>query len=150
MIRQATHEDLPAIKACIDGAYSPYVERLGQKPKPMLSDYGDQVGEGIVHVLVGDGGEIQGLIVFYRKSDCMLLENVAVSPRHQGKGVGKRLIAFCEAEAARLGCAAIELFTHRKMTENRALYARLGYREIDREDDKALDRVFFRRDMRLR
>jgi len=145
MIRTATIDDLPAIKQCVEAAYEIYVERIGDKPKPMLADYEAQVRDGIVSVAVDDHGDVQGYIICYARLGTMLLENVAVSPRHQGEGVGKRLIAFCEGEARRQGCQAIELFTHVKMTENRALYARLGYEEIDRPDDKQLDRVFFRK-----
>jgi hypothetical protein len=29
------------------------------------------------------------------------------------------------------------------MTRNRALYARLGYEELDRRDEEGFDRVFF-------
>ena len=143
MIRTATIDDVPAIRACVDAAYAIYIERIGHKPKPMLADYEAQVRDGIVSVAVDGQGEVQGYIIFYARLDTMMLENLAVSPRHQGKGVGKRLIAHCEDEARRLGCRAIELYTHTKMTENRALYARLGYEEIDRPDDRGLDRVFF-------
>ena len=145
MIRTATIDDLPAIKQCVDAAYEIYVERLGGKPKPMLADYETQVRDGIVSVAVDDHGDVQGYIICYARLGTMLLENVAVSPHHQGRGVGKRLIAFCDEEARRQGCQAIELFTHVKLTENRALYARLGYETIDRPEDKQLDRVCFRK-----
>ena len=147
MIRTATIDDLPAIKQCVDAAYEIYVERIGAKPKPMLADYEEQVRDGIVSVAVDDHGDVQGYIICYARIDTMLLENVAVSPHHQGRGVGKRLIAFCEEEARRQRCQAIELFTHVKMTENRALYARLGYEALDRPGDKQLDRVFFRKQL---
>jgi len=145
MIRTATIDDLPAIKQCVDAAYEIYVERIGDKPKPMLADYEAQLRDGTVRVAINEHGEVQGYIICYARLDTMMLENVAVSPRHQGRGVGKRLIAFCEDEARRQGCQAIELFTHMKMTENRALYARLGYEAIDRPEDKQLDRIFFRK-----
>lgn len=145
MIRTATIDDLPAIKECVDAAYEIYVERIGDKPKPMLADYEPQVRDGIVSVAVDDLGDVQGYIICYARLETMLLENVAVSPHHQGKGVGKRLIAFCEEEARRHGCQVIELFTHVKMAENRGLYARLGYEEIDRPEDRQLDRIFFRK-----
>lgn len=145
MIRTATIDDVPAIKQCVDAAYEIYVERLGHTPKPMLADYEAQVRDGVVSVAVDDHGDVQGYIICYARIDTMLLENVAVSPYHQGRGVGRRLITFCEEEARRQGCQTIELFTHVKMAENRALYARLGYEEIDRAEDKRLDRIFFRK-----
>jgi ribosomal protein S18 acetylase RimI-like enzyme len=62
----------------------------------------------------------------------MLIESVAVDPRHQGRGLGRRLMALAEAEARRQGRLAVRLYTNAKMTENIALYARLGYRETER------------------
>ena len=145
MIRTAKPDDLPGIEDCVDAAYAIYVERIGGRPKPMLADYAAQIRAGVVNVAVDGTGEVQGYIICYARLGTMMLENVAVSPRHQGKGVGKRLIAFCEEEAQRANCQAIELFTHVQMTENRALYARLGYEEIDRPEDRGLDRVLFRK-----
>ncbi|MEM7444173.1 MAG: GNAT family N-acetyltransferase [Pseudomonadota bacterium] len=138
-------DDLPAVEQCIDDAYGGYTELLGHKPKPMQGDYGSQIQEGIVHVAVDDTGDLQGLIVFYPRDDEMLLENVAVSSRHQGKGLGKKLIAYCEDEALRQRLKAVALFTHMKMSGNRGLYLRLGYEEIVREEDVKLDRISFRK-----
>ena len=77
----------------------------------------------------------------------MFLENVAVSPNHQGKGVGNRLIAFCEDEAKRLDLQAVELYTNEKMTENLTLYPRLGFEEIGRRKEEGFNRVFFRKQL---
>ena len=38
------------------------------------------------------------------------------------RGIGRRMIAFAESEARRLGFAEIRLYTHEKMIENIALY----------------------------
>lgn len=145
IIRPATSDDLAAITKCVDEAYSVYVPRIGTKPKPMLVDYEAQVRAGLVHVAVDRQGTVLGYIIFHARTEATLLENVAVSPRHQGKGVGKRLIAFCESEARRRGHHAVELYTHEKMSENRRLYEKLGYVEIAREPDDGLERVFFRK-----
>ena len=50
---------------------------------------------------------------------------------------------YAEDEARAAGLAEMRLYTHSKMTENRAMYARLGYRETDRRDEEGFDRVFF-------
>jgi GNAT superfamily N-acetyltransferase len=63
----------------------------------------------------------------------------------QKTGVGKALLEFAEAEARRLGYDSIHLSTHEKMTENQALYARIGYREYDRRVEDGYSRVYMRK-----
>ena len=52
------------------------------------------------------------------------------------------------AEAHRQGFPFIWLYTHEKMTENRAWYARLGYVEFDRRTEHGFSRVFLRKSLR--
>ena len=40
---------------------------------------------------------------------------------------------------------SIYLYTHEKMTENLALYVKIGYVEFDRRSEKGLDRVYMRK-----
>jgi ribosomal protein S18 acetylase RimI-like enzyme len=46
--------------------------------------------------------------------------------------VGKALLEHAEVAARRAGFDSIYLYTHERMTENLALYARIGYVEYDR------------------
>jgi len=48
----------------------------------------------------------------------LLLDNIAVSAARQGLGLGRRLLAFAEAEALRRGYREIRLYTHQTMVEN--------------------------------
>lgn len=75
----------------------------------------------------------------------MHLENVAVAPECQGHGLGKRLIGHCEQTARALGCAAVELYTNEKMTENLSLYPAMGYVETGRRREDGFNRVYFRK-----
>ena len=52
------------------------------------------------------------------------------------------LIDFAEAEARRRGFAEIQLYTHALMTENIALYRRIGFVETHRVSEKGYDRVY--------
>ncbi|MBV9898154.1 MAG: GNAT family N-acetyltransferase, partial [Chloroflexi bacterium] len=63
----------------------------------------------------------------------------------QGRGLGKRLLEFAEGEAKRLGFSEVRLYTNALMTENRALYARVGYVEYERRDVDGRDTVFMRK-----
>jgi ribosomal protein S18 acetylase RimI-like enzyme len=145
MIRPATPADLAAVTACAREAYTKYVERIGREPAPMVADFAGQIADGILHVAVGDDGTIDGFIVFYPREDHMHLENVAVANHAQGQGVGRALIAACEAAARDAGFERVELYTNEKMTENLTLYPHLGYVEAGRWREDGFDRVFYRK-----
>jgi ribosomal protein S18 acetylase RimI-like enzyme len=75
----------------------------------------------------------------------MLLDNVAVAPDAQGSGLGRRMLEFAERVAAERGYGAIKLYTNEAMTENIALYRRIGYAETHRIEEKGLRRVYMRK-----
>jgi ribosomal protein S18 acetylase RimI-like enzyme len=142
MIRRAEPQDCAAVEAIVEAAYSVYVERIGKPPGPMLDDYIRLIDEGAVSVLEAPDRVLAALIVLLPKADHLLLDNIAVRPDHQGQGIGRRLITFAESEARRLGYGELRLYTHEKMTENIALYTRLGFRETGRGREAGYDRVF--------
>jgi GNAT superfamily N-acetyltransferase len=113
----------------------------------MDDDHGEQVRRGLVHVAEDGRDEdtaIVGLIVLIEDGDRLLIENVAVDPDRQGEGVGRLLLDFAEDQARRAGIGTLTLYTHEKMTENIALYGRLGYEEDERRRVSAYSQVFSR------
>jgi len=153
-IRMAATGDIDGVQACAQAAYALYVPRIGKKPAPMVADFAAQIDAGQVYVIEASGaasGEVAGFIVLYPRGDPwgdhLHVENVAVDPDRQGQGLGGALLAFAEDEARRRGLAAIELYTNVKMTENLALYPRLGYRETGRREEAGFSRVFYRKDV---
>lgn len=143
MIRKAVEDDEEAVRACAEEAYAPYIPVIGRKPAPMLADYQAQIAAGQVHLATGVAGELLGFIVFFPLDRHMQLENVAVLKAASGQGVGKSLIQFCEAKALRLGLAGVRLYTNEKMTDNLAIYPRIGYLEVERRTENGFSRVFF-------
>jgi ribosomal protein S18 acetylase RimI-like enzyme len=146
-LRQAGAKDSDAVTACVHAAYACYLERIGRPPGPMTDDYAKLIGEGRVTV-ADEEGKIVGVLVLSATSQEFLLENVAVHPMYQGRGIGRQLIAYAEAHAHRDGFAFIHLYTHEKMTENQAMYARMGYVEYDRRTEQGFARVFMRKALR--
>jgi GNAT superfamily N-acetyltransferase len=143
-IRIAIAADAAAVEACVHAAYRHYIERIGRLPGPMLDDYAQVIRENQVHV-AESGGELAGILVLQVAEEGFLLENIAVAPAFQGKGVGRVLLELAEAEARRQGFGSIYLYTHEKMTENQALYAKIGYLEFDRRVEQGLARVYMRK-----
>ena len=141
MIRPAVPADRAAVEAIVRDAYAVYLDRMDRPPGPMLDDYGALIAEGAVSVL-DEYGAIRAILVLLARPDHLLLDNVAVRPDSQGMGLGRRLIAFAENEARRLGHAELRLYTHVTMVENVALYARLGFVETGRGREHGYDRVF--------
>ena len=125
----------------VQSAYAIYVPRIGRKPGPMLDDYGALIREMRVHVLDTDG-VIDGVLVLIPDAASMLLDNVAVRPGAQGFGLGRKLLEFAERCALDAGYGSIRLYTNEAMTENIALYTRIGYIETHRGEAQGLRRVY--------
>jgi len=140
-MRLATAGDLAGIEALVNSAYAHYVARIGRKPGPMLDDHAARIAAGRTHLLERDGA-VLGLIVLIPQPDALLVENVAVSPRAQGLGLGRRLMDFAEKRARAAGLPRLRLYTHVAMVENQALYARLGYAETRRVTEAGLHRIY--------
>jgi ribosomal protein S18 acetylase RimI-like enzyme len=90
-----------------------------------------------------EGDALVGALILEDEPDALMLYNIAVSPDAQGQGLGRRLIAFTEAEARRRGYGLLKLYTNEKMVENVAMYPRLGFTETHRGSEAGHRRVYF-------
>ena len=140
-IRFAYPEDLAAVEALVQAAYTLYIPLVGQKPGPMSDDYSALIKKGCVHVLSSEN-RLAGLLVLVPEDGAMLLDNVAVHPDMQGRGYGRALIAFAERISFERGFKAIRLYTNEAMIENIRLYERLGFAETHRAQEKGFRRVY--------
>ncbi|TXH84471.1 MAG: GNAT family N-acetyltransferase [Rhizobium sp.] len=131
-LRPATAADVDAIRALTREAYGKWVPLIGREPLPMTADYAEAVRKHRIDLVEMDGA-LAALIEMVPGEDHLLIENVAVSPRHQGQGIGKKLLAHAEQVAAILGVNDIRLYTNKRFAENVQLYLKYGY-AIDREE----------------
>jgi N-acetylglutamate synthase-like GNAT family acetyltransferase len=143
-LRLAKPADVPGMTACVCEAYIHYIERIGKQPAPMLESYAEVIEHNQVHVAVS-GNSVVGVLVLTRTDEGFCLDNVAVRPMVQGQGVGRKLLELAESEASCQGFDSIYLFTNALMTENRALYSKIGYLEYDHRVVSGYPRVFFRK-----
>lgn len=132
-LRQGVATDAPAIRELTRAAYAKWVPLIGREPKPMTADYDEAVRRHRFDLLYVDA-TLAALIETIREADHLLIENVAVSPSCQGRGLGRKLMAHAEAAAASQGLGEIRLYTNKLFAENIRLYGRLGYR-VDREEE---------------
>ena len=108
----------------------------------MDEDYGELSRRGELWVA---GEPIVGALVIQDAEDHLWVDVVAVDPSWQGRGLGRRLMAFAEAEAGRRGHAQVRLLTNELMSENRAFYAALGYEQYDLRGEYGTSRVYLRK-----
>jgi ribosomal protein S18 acetylase RimI-like enzyme len=142
--RQAVPADASPVTELVDAAYRHYVERIGTTPGPMTANYNEVIRNHRVTVADRDGA-IEGLLVLRVTDEGFLIDNVAVHPSQRGRGLGKALLELAEAEARQAGFDSLYLYTHEKMTENLALYSRIGYVEYDRRSQGAFFLVYMRK-----
>ncbi len=131
-LRAATPADAAAIRALTRAAYARWVPLIGREPKPMGADYDAAVRNHRIDLLEIDGA-IAALIEMIPAADHLLIENIAVAPDQQGRGLGRRLLAHAEAVARDLGVAEMRLYTNQRFAENIGLYRRCGYRITQEE-----------------
>jgi ribosomal protein S18 acetylase RimI-like enzyme len=146
-IRVATAGDADRIAAIARAAYARYVPRIGREPAPMTADFPSEIAAGHVVVIEGEGA-VQGYLVAWAEADAYFLDNIAVDPAYEGQGYGRALIDHAATEARHRRLPALRLYTNAAMTENIAMYARLGFVETHRATEKGFHRVYFRLDLR--
>jgi ribosomal protein S18 acetylase RimI-like enzyme len=132
--RPAASADVPAVQALVAAAYGHYVARIGMPPLPMVDDYPARVAAGQVWVVDAPEGEVPGpllaLVVLEEEPDHLEVDNVAVHPGAQGRGLGRALLDFAHVRAVAAGLPELRLMTNELMTENQAIYEHLGWRRV--------------------
>ena len=131
-LRRAGPADATAVRDLTREAYAKWVPLIGREPKPMVADYEQAVRCHIIDLVYVDS-VLAGLIEIIPQADHMLIENLAVSPAFQGRGLGQHLLAHAEAVTRSLGHDVIRLYTNQRFEDNVAFYLKRGYR-LDREE----------------
>ena len=155
-LRRAAAEDADFMRGLARTAYAHYVQRVGREPGPMLEDYDALVDQAecwiaSIPAAPSDGTATRrdvGYLVLRYQPDHLLLDNVAVQPDVQRRGLGSRLLDFADERARAAGLDEVRLYTHLSMTENIALYMRRGYAETHRTEQHGFLRVFMSKRLR--
>lgn len=144
-VRSATPADEPRVKAIVNAAYSPYIDRMGgDAPAPMSDDYAELIARHVVSVAT-TGEQLVGVIVMWPHIGHLHVDNIAVAPDVAGTGVGTMLLRHADDTARSLGLGEVRLYTNAAMTENLAYYRRQGFTETHRQVDRGYHRVYFTR-----
>ena len=78
VLRRATIDDAPAIRALTREAYAKWVPLINREPLPMLADYAEAAQQHRIDLLYL-AGELAALIEMIPQAGHLLIENVAVA-----------------------------------------------------------------------
>ena len=131
-LRRAVSADAKSVRELSRTAYAKWVLLIGREPAPMTADYNRAVAEHIIDLLEVDG-QLLALIEMIPQDDHLLIENIAVRPELQGKGLGGRLLDHAESVARMAGTEELRLYTNAAFESNIAFYEKRGYEEYGRE-----------------
>jgi ribosomal protein S18 acetylase RimI-like enzyme len=131
-LRRATSGDAADVRLLTRSAYAKWVPLIGREPKPMTADYDRAVTNHVID-LYEAAGQLLGLVEMIPQVDHLLIQNIAVRPDQQGKGLGERLLQHAEHFAQSLGVGETRLYTNATFAANLAFYAKRGYIEFFRE-----------------
>lgn len=133
-IRIATIGDAEAVTTLTRIAYAKWVPVIGREPLPIKTDHAAFILENRVDLLFSDK-DMAALVETIQRKDHLLIENVAVDPRFQKRGYGKKMVAYAEQLALQAGLDVVRLYTNSRFEVNLRLYASLGY-EVERTEER--------------
>ena len=107
-------------------AYAPWLPVLGLEPLPYRADYAALLQDHEAWLARTPDGMEVGALILSVPADHLLIWSVAVCEGFGGRGIGRALVGFAEAEAVRRGLGEVRLYTNVLMARNIALYRRLG------------------------
>ena len=133
-LRPATAEDSEFCFRVHRAAMGAYVAEVWGWDDEVQAGYHRRAFEpGRFQVITVDGADA-GMLVVQRRPDEIYLGRIELDPPYQGRGVGGRLIGGLLREAAAAGLP-LTLDVLVVNSRARALYQRLGFRELGRHGD---------------
>ena len=131
-LRRATLADAKAIRDLTRSAYAKWIPLIGREPLPMTVNYERAVIDHWID-LYESNGAVVALVEVVPHAQHLLIENIAVSPDIQGKGIGELLLDHAEKIARSIHLSEMRLYTNAAFVSNIAFYARRGFQQYHRE-----------------
>lgn len=132
-IRLATPADAADISRVLIEAFATIREHYTDSAFAAVTPNADEVKrrfeEGPIWVAELDG-EIVGTVSLTTEPEGLYVRSMAVSPKAQGRGIGRSLLDALHAEAAGRGIDRIFLYTLPFQQGARAMYEKYGYKWV--------------------
>ena len=145
LFRQALPADATACQKIAEAAYLPYLTRMDRKPAPMNANYINHIKNDQVFVM--EDSQVAQIIAFsviVIKNKIYWLENIAVSPQYQQRGIGKEILSEIEKWLSKR-THSYQLYTNIVMYENIVWYKKQGFIQLHHALEDGFERVYFRK-----
>lgn len=133
--RLGPDDDLAPVLALLRSAFA-YMEGRIDPPSSAhrltVEAMAAQTEEGAVFIAEGRDDTLLGCVFLKPKGDALYLGKLAIRPARQGEGIGRRLFEASIEEARARNLPEIELQARVELTENHAVFAAMGFREVGR------------------
>lgn len=136
-IREATEQDLPAIKALMAELIEAVSDTGGYDVDTALENCRSLLKNADSHILVAeaDGNVIGAINLDIRRTILHsglsgLIDEIVVAESYRGKGVGRKLIDAAVEKCKLSGCCEIEVSTELTNTKARSFYKSCGFEEM--------------------
>jgi N-acetylglutamate synthase-like GNAT family acetyltransferase len=90
-----------------------------------------------------DNEQVIAFAILVKINDQILLDNIAVDPLHQKKGIGNNFIKFIEQYLIKQKISKYQLYTNEKMFENIDWYQKIGFKIFKKVTEKGYNRIYF-------
>jgi aminoglycoside phosphotransferase (APT) family kinase protein/GNAT superfamily N-acetyltransferase len=142
----------PAARYCLGAYFTELGRRFEDGFDPARSipaeDAELRLPAGLLLVATRDGEPVGcGALKFHPKDGIAEVKRMWVSPAARGLGLGRRLLAELEAQAAGQGVRRLRLETNRNLTEAIAMYRTAGYREVAAFNDETYAHHWFEKSL---
>lgn len=149
MIRKAAAADLPRIGAIYEAIFDqeeqgPVYTNWLRGSYPTIDDARQALEAGTLYVGEDDGGALWGVVnlngiqlpeydnipwsIPAGREEVGVIRTLCIHPARSGKGLAKRMVAFCEETARAQGKTVIRLDTWEGNAPTNHLYPSIGYR----------------------
>jgi GNAT superfamily N-acetyltransferase len=131
--RPATAADADLYRDITRAAYARWVPLIGREPLPMRADPLNAIRNHRVEIVL-DGTHPVAVVEMVPEAECLLVENIAVAPDRQKRGIGDAILQRIEQVARGLRLPAVRLYTNKRFETNIAWYLRRGF-AVTREEE---------------
>lgn len=122
--------------AYMNGRIDPPSSALALTPQSLQAKAASEIG-----YIAFYGGHLADCIFCRVEPDSLYVGKLAVLPGAQGRGLGRRLLTYAEAEARKRGLAILRLETRIELVDNHTTFAAWGFTKTAENRHPGFDRT---------
>jgi GNAT superfamily N-acetyltransferase len=131
-IRIASDADRDAMVSVINDAFA--IETFFEGPRTNIDQLSRMMQKGIFLITCDPVERIVASVYVELRKPCGYIGMLSIAPRHQRRGLGRRMVYAAEDFCRNQGCDGMKLTILSRRPELLPFYEKLGYRETGTEE----------------